>query len=271
MLLSIYAKPRTANYANTAVRDSEEQMCMPTQLMCRIKSEVNYWLKASSYQLPCHAPRNVGNVILPFHVITGSDHPSGWYGHENKPQSQKLMKDPGARQLLGQVGRSLELKDEVKAYIRAFILSKVYGRDIGLTCGHARASKGQKLKTEECSSSPTWWWHSEPPLCTDKLHDILLALLHFDGSSEPNWQWLGNYCKYQPVHYTLPPLPKQVTAHEHLLNSSDEGVVMMRGGRENQQIQSSKMHNFNFKDQNDASLSNWQQILIVWSKIPQNP
>ena len=80
MLLSTYAKLRTANYTNTAVLESEDT-------------------------------------------------------------DVYVQTDPQAREHLGRVGESLELKDEVKADMKAFILSKVYGEDIAFTCGQARASK----------------------------------------------------------------------------------------------------------------------------------
>ena len=52
---------------------------------------------------------DVANIIIPLHVITGSDHTSGFYGH-GKKMLQKVISDPEARELLGGVGESLESK-----------------------------------------------------------------------------------------------------------------------------------------------------------------
>ena len=71
--------------------------------------------------LICHAmlPEDASNVIIPLHVITESDHTSAFYGNGKKPHLRKMMKDPEARWLLGRVGGSLGLKDEVKADMKA--------------------------------------------------------------------------------------------------------------------------------------------------------
>ena len=39
---------------------------------------------------------------------------------------EKVKINSEARELLGRVGESLELKDEVRAYMKAFVLSVVY-------------------------------------------------------------------------------------------------------------------------------------------------
>ena len=53
---------------------------------------------------------DVANIIIPLHVITGSDHTSGFCGHGKKKMLQKVISDPEARELLGGVGESLESK-----------------------------------------------------------------------------------------------------------------------------------------------------------------
>ena len=230
-------------------------MCMSKQLMCLIKSEVNCWLNASKL-IYCHAmlPDDVSNVIVPLHVLTGSDHTSGFYSYGKKPLLQKLMIDPEARELLGRVGESLELKDEVKADTKAFILSKVFGDDIALTCGQARASKWQKLKKKSYSPPWTWWWRTEPPLRTNKFHHILPSPFHFGGTSNPNWPWLGNHqmanvnqcairCHHCPTRSWLLNICSIATMRAE---------VMMTVGQESQQIQISNMHNLKSKNQNDA-------------------
>ena len=44
------------------------------------------------------------DIIIPLHVITGSDHTSGFYGHGKKKVLAKVMSDPKARELLRRVG-----------------------------------------------------------------------------------------------------------------------------------------------------------------------
>ena len=162
------------------------------------------------------------------------------------------MKDPEARELLGRVSECLELKDEVKADMKAFILSKVYCEDIALTCGQARASKWQKLKkkstvrlpldddtlnhhcaqtTSHIASSISLWWNIQPQLAMvgkssmANVDQCVTRCYHC-----PTRSWLVNIC------------PK----------AAMRAGVMMTVGQESQQIQISNMYNLKFKDQNDA-------------------
>ena len=64
----------------------------------------------------------VAFVIIALHVIVGSDHTSGFYGQGKKKLLQKVINDPGARELLGRVGENLELQDKVKDDMKAFLL-----------------------------------------------------------------------------------------------------------------------------------------------------
>lgn len=65
----------------------------------------------------------VADITIHLHVITGSDHTSGFYGHGKKKVLEKVMVVAEARELLGRVGESLELKDEVRADMKTFVLS----------------------------------------------------------------------------------------------------------------------------------------------------
>ena len=64
-------------------------------------------------------PEDVAYVIIPLHVITGSEYTSGLYGHENKTLMQKLMEDPGAGEHLGWVGE-YEVNADMKVYPFAY-------------------------------------------------------------------------------------------------------------------------------------------------------
>lgn len=66
-------------------------MCMSKQLTSRSKSEVI-----------CRAmlSEEVADIIIPLHVITGSDHTSGFYGH-GKKVLEKVKINSEARELLG--------------------------------------------------------------------------------------------------------------------------------------------------------------------------
>ena len=68
---------------------------------------------------------------------------------------QKVISDPEARELLGGVAESLELRDEVKATMKTFVLSKIYNEDtsVRLLVGRQGLLVGQNEEEE----------HSPPP------------------------------------------------------------------------------------------------------------
>ena len=134
----------------------------------------------------------VADIIIPLHVITGSDHTSGFYGHGKKKVLEKVITDPEARELLGRVGGRLELEDEVRADMKAFVLSNVYVESADVTCGQARASKGHKRKTK----------------CVERTNYITYYQLHYNLLEHPSpighgWDLLNRKCR--PVRHTHRP------------------------------------------------------------------
>ena len=59
---------------------------------------------------------------------------------------KRLLAHVEACELLQHVGERLELQDDVRNNMRVFVLTKIYGGDVGVTCGQARASKWRKQK-----------------------------------------------------------------------------------------------------------------------------
>ena len=66
-------------------------------------------------------------MLIPFHLITGCDHTSGFYGRGKKSMFEKIQKDQVAQRLLQKVGECLELSDAVRDDMRRFVLLKIYG------------------------------------------------------------------------------------------------------------------------------------------------
>ena len=114
----------------------------------------NLLIKHKEY-ISCSAmlSEDVANIIIPLHVITGSDHTSAFFGH-GKKVLQKVISNPEARELLKQVGERLELRDEVKTAMKTFVLHTMYSENAGVTCGQAKASTWHKMKKSAQSASP---------------------------------------------------------------------------------------------------------------------
>ncbi|KAJ8365531.1 hypothetical protein SKAU_G00143620 [Synaphobranchus kaupii] len=140
----------------------------------------------------------VADIIIPLHVITGSDHTSGFYGHGKKKVLKVLEKvttNPEARELLG----------------------------ADVTCGQARASKWHKLKTK--STIPLPLDDDSLNLHIERANFIAYCQLHYNLFEHPSpighgWELVNGKCR--PVRHTLPALPQQLTLHDCPDESSDD-------------------------------------------------
>ena len=84
---------------------------------------------------------DVAYIIIPLHIITGSDHSSGVFGHGKKRVLKNVINDPEARQLLMAVGENITIEEDVESDMRTFVISKIYGDSTSVTCGQARSSR----------------------------------------------------------------------------------------------------------------------------------
>lgn len=165
----------------------------------------------------------VADIIISLHVITGSDHTSSFYGHGKKQVLQKVITDPEARELLARVGDSLELEDKVRADMKAFVLSIIYGESADVTCGQARASKWHKLKKKCMIRLPPD--DDSLNLHIERTNFIAYCQLHYNMLEHPSpighgWQLVNGKCR--PVRHTLTPLPQQLTRRDCIDVSSDD-------------------------------------------------
>ena len=156
----------------------------------------------------------VADIIVALHVITGSDHTSGFYGHGKKKVLEKVIIDPESRELLGRVGQSLDLNDGVRADMKAFVLSIIYAESPNVSCGQARASKWHKLKKKCTIRLPPD--EDSLDLHLKRTNYLTYCQLHYNLQEHPSpighgWELVNGKCR--PVRHTLPPLPQQLTPH----------------------------------------------------------
>ena len=225
MLLSAYAKVRTGDYTGTVVLDSEDTDVYVQAAYVSQQLRGDLLIKRKNALINCRAmlPEEVADIIIPLHVITGSDHTSGFYGHGKKPLLEKVITDPEARELLGRVGESLELEDEVRADMKAFVLSKIYAESADVTCGQARASKWNKLKNKSTIRLPPD--EDSLDLHVKRTNYITYCQLNYNLLEHPSpighgWEILNGKCR--PVRHTLTPFPQQFKPRVCPDESSDE-------------------------------------------------
>ena len=124
----------------------------------KIKYHLSCWKKyVTSHDLSLHPqnslvkcrvmlPENIAKIIIPLHIISGSDHTSAFFGHGQKKLLKKGMHYPQSADLLQRVGQDLPLQDGVKTEMRKVVIRKFYEESYHDTCGNARASKWNRLR-----------------------------------------------------------------------------------------------------------------------------
>ena len=98
MLLCAYAKLRAENYKEVVVLDSEDTDVYVQAAYVSHQLQGTLLIKRKNEFISCSAmlSEDVADIIIPLHVITGSDHTSGFYGHGKKKMLQKVISDPEA-------------------------------------------------------------------------------------------------------------------------------------------------------------------------------
>lgn len=134
-----------------------------------------------------------------------------------------MIDDPETRELLSNVGKGLEVLDDVRADTKAFVLSKIYAECIGVTCGRARAFNWHKLKKKGTirllPDDDTLDQHVK------RTNYITHCQIHYDCLEHPSPIGHGREIlngKYRPVRHTLPSLPQPLTSVDWSEYTSDE-------------------------------------------------
>ena len=224
MLLSAYAKLRSENYTGAVVIDSEDTDVYAQAAYVSHQLGGDLLIKRKHELINCKAmgSKDVADIIIPLYVITGSDHTSGFYGYGKKLVLKKMINDSGARELLGRVGERLELQDSVKADMKAFVISNIYGESADVTCGQARASKWHKLKKKSTIRLPPD--DDSLNLHVKRTNYIVYCQRHYGMREHPSpighgWTIMNGKCR--PVRHTKPSLPEHL-AHRHSSDESNE-------------------------------------------------
>lgn len=225
ILFSVYAKLRMQNYSQTVVIDSGDTdvYVQAAYISYMIPGELMIKRQHALINSRNMLVQEVAKIIIPLHLITGSDHTSAFYGYGKKRMLQKAMDNPDAKELLHNVGHSLELPNVVKDNMKAFVISMMYGQDEDMTCGQARAAKWHSLKNKVTMRLPP----DDDSLNhhVERVNFITYCQVHFDLVEHPSpighgWQVLNGKCR--PVRHSLPPLPIQFTPRGNADDTSDE-------------------------------------------------
>ena len=86
MMLTAYANIRQYGYSHQVVIDTEDThvYVQAAQVSQQVKEDLCIRRKGSFVICRNMLPENIAKIIIPAHVITGTDHTSGFFGHGKK-------------------------------------------------------------------------------------------------------------------------------------------------------------------------------------------
>ena len=172
-------------------------------------------MKRKSNYIDCCAMLTevVAKIIIPLHVISGSDHTSSFCGHGKKKFLEKVVSDHEAKEMLSRVAENLEVEDKVKVDMQSFVLSKLYSE----SRPYMWTRQGFQVAEDEEKE------HKSPPPDDDTLKHhlertnyITYCQVHYSSEKHPSpighgWAIVNGKCR--PVRHTLPLLADQLKRH----------------------------------------------------------
>merc|ERR1712055_628103 len=148
-IFGIHAKLRDG-YEGPIIIDSEDTDIYVQAAYVARNVPGKLYIKRRKYLVDCDTlvDDEVADSIISAHVISGSDHTSGFYHRRKSSIMKSIKQDAEARELLFSVGENPELSEHVEASMEEFVLSKLYNSEES-SCDKARAAKwhSQKNKT----------------------------------------------------------------------------------------------------------------------------
>ena len=222
MIFSAYANLRRS-VSHTVVIDSEDTdvYVQAAYVSNHIPGDLVIKSKSAFFNCKDLVSDSIASVLIPFHIITGCDHTSGFYGRGKKALLDRLKDDDEGQQLLHHVGDQLELSDEVRNNMRKFVITKIYGEK-ATSCSDARASRWRKMKKKSLGRLPpdedTLDHHLE------RTNYLSFCQKHYDLQQHPSpinngWEHINGKCR--PVRYKVPAMP-EFELYELGVATSDE-------------------------------------------------
>ena len=154
------------------------------------------------------ADEDIAKCLIQFHVMTGCDANSCFYGHGKSTLYDKMVKSVECRRLLSSCGERLPLKEDVLNDLVSYVTRFVYGDVQSSSLGIARAAKWKGQKNKSLMRLPP----DSDSLKQHILRANYLAYIqrHPELRTHPSpvghgWELINGCCK--PVRHTQPPLP----------------------------------------------------------------
>ena len=220
-LFTIYDSIRTSGYMKPVVMDTEDtdNYVQAAYVSHKLPGEMLIKKKKDYVQAKYLCTENEADVIIPLHIITGSDHTSGYYGIGKKAVADRVKQSSEAQNLLTSCGSSLELTKETRQNMTKFVIKYVYNDTVSSTPAEARVAKWKKQKKKSlCRMIP-----DEDSLAHHfkRVNYMSYIQKNFHLKEHPSpllhgWHLEKGMCL--PIRYSLIPLPLTMPLQQQEVN-----------------------------------------------------
>ena len=111
-------------------------------------------MKRVRYDCKTLCRSDVADVIVPFHIHTGADAVSSFYGHGKPSIFDTAMKSEEARKLLQGLGKRLPVTADMQDDMEQFTIRYIYNDKTGKRLAEARAKKWEVMKKKSTLRIP---------------------------------------------------------------------------------------------------------------------
>ena len=215
ILLYVYYQLRQSGVEDTVLIDAEDTDVIVLAAYAAHQIEGPLGIKRKGFVYDCKklCSPEVADVIVPFHVHTGADAVSGFYGHGKPSIFESAMKSEEGRSLLQGLGKQLPVSEDTQIDMEQFTIKFIYKDKTSTSLAEARAKKWESMKKKATQRMP--------PDCDSHQMKVRRAnyqayiFLNFRSPDAPpsplhhGWHMKDGNCI--PLRYTKPALPTRLT------------------------------------------------------------
>ena len=207
ILLYIYSQLRKSGVEDAVVIDAEDTdvMVLAAYVAHQIKGTLCIKRKRVIYDCKILCRSDVADVIVPFHIHTGADAVSSFYGHGKPSIFDTAMKSEEACKLLQGLGKRLPVTADMQDDMEQFTIRYIYKDKTSKRLAEARAKKWEAMKKKSTLRiPPDSDSHNMKVTRANYQVFILLNFMNPDAPPSPlQHGWCLREGKCAPIRYTL--------------------------------------------------------------------
>lgn len=212
IMFYIYSQLRNSGVSDAVVIDAEDTdvIVLASYVAHQIEGTLGLKRKKGIFNCASILAKEIADIIIPFHIHTGADAISSFYGHGKPSVFDTAMKSSEARELLKGLGKYLPVTLQTQKDLEQFTIKYVYKDRTSKTLAEARAKKWETMKRKSTLRiPPDTDSHNFKVTRANYQAFIMLNFMNPDAPSSPlQHGWILREGKCLPERYSKPALPQ---------------------------------------------------------------